>query len=105
MRRHDGPAKRARCRRTMCPSPHQDETDRGCTLLPSVDLAPVQKRLRILSAEFHDFRPVRVQIAAARRRTLRIMVRIVRQGKEIARYWDLWEKIKCARSVCSPQLH
>jgi hypothetical protein len=22
------------------------------------------------------------------------MVRIVRQGKEIARYWDLWEKIK-----------
>jgi hypothetical protein len=26
------------------------------------------------------------------------MVRIVRQGKQIARYW---EKLKCARSVCS----
>jgi hypothetical protein len=31
-------------------------------------------------------------------------VRIVRQGKDIARYWDLWEKIKCARSVWLPQL-
>ena len=32
------------------------------------------------------------------------MVRIVRQGKEIARYWDLREKLKGARSVWSPQL-
>ena len=58
---------------------------------PSVDLAPVRKRLRTFSAQFYDFRLVRAQIAAARRRTLRIMVRIVRQGKEIARYWDFWE--------------
>ena len=33
----------------------------------------------------YDFRLVRAQIAAARRRTLCIMVRIVRRGKEIAR--------------------
>jgi len=33
------------------------------------DLAPVQKRLRSFSAQFHDFRPVRAQIATARRRT------------------------------------
>jgi hypothetical protein len=32
-------------------------------LLPSTDLAPVQKRLRTFSAQFHDFRPVRAQIA------------------------------------------
>ena len=112
MRRHGGPAKRAgrhgmkRAGRhgIMCPSPHHGGTDRGCTLLPSADLAPVQKRLRPFSAQFHDFRPVRAQIAPAWRRTLRIMVRIVRQGKDIARYWDLWEKIKCARSVWLPQL-
>src|SRR5262245_3167073 len=91
MRRHGGPTKWARRRGTMCPSPHQGATDRGYMLLPSPDLAPVQKRLRTFSAQFHDFRPVRAQIATARRRTLRIMVRIVRQGKEIARYWDLGE--------------
>ncbi|MGB8738765.1 MAG: hypothetical protein WCD52_00480 [Xanthobacteraceae bacterium] len=44
------------------------------TLLPSPDLAPVQKRLRTFSSQFHDFRPVRAQIATARRRTLCIMV-------------------------------
>ena len=33
------------------------------------DLEPVQKRLISFSAQFHDFRPVRAQIAAARRRT------------------------------------
>src|SRR5262249_13785561 len=87
MRRHGGPTKRARRRGTMCPSPHQGGTDRGCTLQPSPDLAPVQKRLRTFSAQFHDLRLVRAQIPAAWRRTLRIMVRIVRQGKEIARYW------------------
>src|SRR5215510_15404040 len=95
MRRHGGPAKRARRRGTMCPSPHQGGTDRGCTLLPSSDLAPVRKRLGSFSAQFHDFPPVRAQIATARRRTLHIMVRVVRQGKDIARYCDLWEKIKC----------
>src|SRR6516162_5910893 len=83
MRRHGGPAKRARRRGIMCPSPHQGGTDRGCTLRPSVDLAPVQKRLRTFSAQFYDFRLVRAKIAAARRRTLCIMVRIVRRGKEM----------------------
>jgi hypothetical protein len=67
------------------PSPHQGGTDRGYTLRPSVDLAPVQKHLRTFSAQFYDFRLVQAQIAAARRRTLRIMARIVRRGKEIAR--------------------
>ena len=33
-----------------------------------------------------NFRPIRAQIAVARRRTPRIMVRIARQGKDIARY-------------------
>ena len=47
---------------------------------------PVRKCLRSFSAQFHDFRPVRAQISTARRRTLHIMVRVVRQGKEIARY-------------------
>ena len=65
MRRHGGPTKWARRRGTMCPSPHQGATDRGCTLRPSPDLAPVQKRLRTFSAQFHDFRPVRAQIATA----------------------------------------
>jgi hypothetical protein len=32
-------------------------------LLLSPDLAPVQKRLRTFSAQFHDFQPVRAQIA------------------------------------------
>src|SRR5215831_5376134 len=91
MRRHGGPAKRARRRGTMCPSPHQGGTDPGCTLRPSADLAPVQKRLRTYLAQFYDFRPIRAQIAATRRRTLRIMVRIVRQGKEMARYRELLE--------------
>jgi len=86
MRRHGGPAKRARRRGTMCPSPHQGGTDRGRTFRPYPDLAPVQKRLVSFSAQFPDFRPVRAQIATARRRTLHIMVRVVRQGKEIARY-------------------
>src|SRR6516164_8067143 len=98
MRRHGGPAKRARRRGTMCPSPHQGGTDRGRRLRPSVDLAPFRKRLRTYLAQFYDFRPVQAQIATARRRTLRIMVRIVRQGKEIDWYWDLREKLKCARS-------
>jgi hypothetical protein len=66
MRRPGGPAKRARRHGTMCPSPHQGRTDRGCTLLPSPDLVPVQKRLRTFSAQFHDFRPVRAQITTAR---------------------------------------
>src|SRR6516162_10597344 len=87
MRRHGGPAKRARRRGTMCPSPHQGETDQGCTFRPFPDLAPVRKCLGTFSAQFYDFRPVQAQIAATRRRTLRIMVRIVRQGKEIARCW------------------
>jgi hypothetical protein len=65
MRRHGGPAKRAGRHGIMCPSPHHGGTDRGCTLLPSADLAPVQKRLRPFSAQFHDFRPVRAQIATA----------------------------------------
>src|SRR6516165_7107689 len=65
MRRHDGPAKRARCRGTMCPSLHQDETDQGCTLRPSPDPTSVQKRLRIFSPQFHDLRPVRAHIATA----------------------------------------
>src|SRR5262249_21927805 len=102
MRRHGGPTKRARRRGTMCPSSHQGGTDRGCTLQPSPDLAPVQKRLRTFSAQFHDLRPVRAQIPAAWRRTLRIMVRIVRQGKEIARYWDLWEKLGSAPTLFKP---
>ena len=34
MRRHGGPAKRARRREAMCPSPHQGGTDPGCTLRP-----------------------------------------------------------------------
>src|SRR5215469_3582602 len=65
MRRLGGPAKRARRCGTMCPSPHQGGTNRGCTLRPSVDLAPVQKHLRTYSAQFHDFRLVRGQIATA----------------------------------------
>ena len=36
--------------------------DVGCGHLP---IAPVQKRLRTFSAQFHDFRPVRAQIATA----------------------------------------
>src|SRR5215469_16210602 len=32
----------------------------------SPDLAPVQRRLRTFSAQFHDFRPIRAQIATAR---------------------------------------
>src|SRR5215472_10949819 len=63
MRRPGGPAKRARRHGTMCPSPHQGGTDRGCTLLPSPDLVPVQKRLGTFSAQFHDFRPVPAQIS------------------------------------------
>src|SRR5215831_12820401 len=81
MRRHDGPAKGARRHGITCPSPHQGGTDRGYKLRPSADLAPVQKRLRTYLARFYDFRPIRAQIAVTRRRTLRIMVRIVCQGK------------------------
>jgi len=43
-------------------SPHNQ---RGCPLLPSPDLTPVRKRLGIFSAQFHDFPPVRAQIATA----------------------------------------
>src|SRR6516164_10734263 len=99
MQRHGGPAKRGRRRGTMCPSPHRGETDPGCTLPPFPDLAPVRKCLGTFSAQFRDFRPVQAQIAATRRRTLCIMVRIVRQRKEIARCWQLREKLKCARSA------
>jgi hypothetical protein len=47
--------------------------DRECTRRPSLDLAPVQKRLRIFSAQFHDFRPIWAQIGTVRQRTLPIM--------------------------------
>src|SRR5215469_18184041 len=41
---------------------HEDASQ--CKMRPSVDLAPVQKRLRTYSAQFYDFRLVRAQIAA-----------------------------------------
>src|SRR6516165_5229882 len=40
----------------MCSSPHQGGTDLGRMLPPSPDLAPIRKRLRTFSAQFHDFR-------------------------------------------------
>jgi len=43
----------------------------------------------------YDFRLVRAQIAAARRRTLRIMVQIVRRGKEIAAYHSRRTAMSC----------
>jgi hypothetical protein len=44
-------------------------------LLPSPDLAPVQKRLRSFSAQFYDFRPVRAQIAPWAQSTITITER------------------------------
>ena len=104
MRRHDGPAKRARCRGTVCPSSHQDETDQGCTLRPSPDLASVQKRLRIFSAQFHDLRPARAHIATADDGRFASWCGSRANARRSLRTRELWEKLKCAKSVWSPQL-
>ena len=57
--------------------------------------------LKNFSAQFHDFRPIRAQIAVARRRTLRIMVRIVCQGNGVIRASAERLAIKAASATCS----